>query len=55
MLFGDRTGAGMQVARAGVVTEPGPELEHIVELGRRQILRASASAPGTAHNKEPPL
>ena len=39
MLFGHRNSTGMQVARAGVVAEPGPEFEHVVELGRGQITR----------------
>ena len=31
-----RLGAGMEVAGAGVIAEPGPQLEHVLDLGRRQ-------------------
>ena len=53
VLLGHRLGAGMQIARARVIAEPGPGLQHVVERRRGQRLDASASAPGSARNTAP--
>jgi hypothetical protein len=38
VLFDDNFGGALQVARAGVVTEPGPVVQYAVEFGARQCL-----------------
>ena len=38
MLLGHRAGAGMQIAGARVIAEPGPDLEHVIERRRGQRL-----------------
>src|SRR5260221_618680 len=43
MLLRDRAGAGIQVARAGVITQSGPEFQHVVELGGAKVVGAGAA------------
>jgi hypothetical protein len=39
-----RLGAGVEMTSAGIIAEPRPQLEHVIDIGRRQ--RADRRKPG---------
>ena len=53
MPLDDGAGAGMQVAGAGVVAEPLPLMQHLVERGRGERAKYRASAPRIGQNRAP--
>ena len=53
MPLGHGLRAGVQVARAGVVAEPGPGLEHVVERRRRERVDSRPARQEFARNRAP--